>query len=108
MRATYYRPMLAELRRAAARTARPGGGDPVTQSHWEAAIVARQTPIARGWERQLDIKYNPLFYDDDCSPQKSYRALARRNGVSFVAVADAPLDGAGTREARLVRPGCPT
>ena len=36
---------------------------PFTANHWEARWVAPAVPLARGWERQLDGKRNPLFYD---------------------------------------------
>ena len=35
---------------------------PFTRFHWETYVVAPRYPLARGWERQLDIKDNPLFY----------------------------------------------
>ncbi len=35
---------------------------PFTHSHWEAAFLAQRFPLARGWERQLDTKYDPLFF----------------------------------------------
>ena len=34
-----------------------------THNHWEVAHLASAVPLARGWERQLDEKANPLFYD---------------------------------------------
>ena len=34
-------------------------------NHWEAADLAKVLPLARGWERQLDQKANPIFYDDE-------------------------------------------
>ena len=106
VRATYYQPLLAELaRRTAARDA--GRLEiPFTKNHWEAAIVAQQMPIARGWERQLDIKYNRLFYEPGLNAA-TYRRWLDRNGVSFVAVPDAPLDDAGRKEARLIATGLP-
>jgi hypothetical protein len=106
VRATYYQPLLTELtRRSAGRDA--GRLEiPFTKNHWEAAIVARQMPIARGWERQLDIKYNRLFYDGTLTP-KRYRRWLDRNGVTFVAVPDAPLDDAGRKEAKLIAAGLP-
>ena len=52
----YYRPLLSFLER------QPGPPFrveiPFTKFHWEAYAVAPQFPLARGWERQLDIKYN--------------------------------------------------
>ena len=35
---------------------------PFTRRHWEAARVAPHVAMARGWERQIDIGLNPLFY----------------------------------------------
>jgi hypothetical protein len=34
---------------------------PFTRSHWEAVHVAPRFPLARGWETQLDAKYNGVF-----------------------------------------------
>ena len=35
---------------------------PFTRSHWEGAEIALETPLARGWLRQLDTGRNPIFY----------------------------------------------
>jgi hypothetical protein len=40
--------------------------------HWESQELADAVPLARGWERQLDVERNPLFYDGSLSPA-SYR-----------------------------------
>jgi hypothetical protein len=106
VKATYYEPMLAELQRRSAGRDAGRLEIPFTKNHWEAAFVARQVPIARGWERQLDIKYNPLFYEPGLTP-KRYRRWLDRNGVTFVAVPDAPLDDAGRSEALLIARGVP-
>lgn len=79
---------------------------PSTRNKYEAAYVADRFPIARGWERQLDIKYNRLFYRPTLSAA-AYRAWLDREGVSYVALADAPLDYAARTEAALVRRGVP-
>jgi hypothetical protein len=78
-----------------------------TAGHWEADYVAIDLPVARGWERQVDTVENPIFYVAGALNAKSYRAWLMRNGVRFVALADAPLDYAGVAEARLVRAGVP-
>jgi hypothetical protein len=75
---------------------------PFTRSHWEAAFVAPRLPLARGWERQLDIRYNGLFYRDGLS-QAAYHAWLRRMAVRYVALPDVPLDSAGQGEAALLR-----
>jgi hypothetical protein len=76
---------------------------PMTRDHWEAAYVAPHVPLARGWERQLDFKWNPLFYDD-ANPltPASYREWLVENAVRYVALPDAPLDPTGEAEARLL------
>ena len=61
--------------------------------------------LARGWERQLDMAYNGLFYTGEPLPATAYRSWLLSNGVSYVALADAPLDYAATAEAVLLRSG---
>ena len=78
---------------------------PPTAHHWESAYVAPKFDLARGWERQLDIAYDPLFYQAGPLTASEYRTWLLANGVSFVALADAPLDYAATAEARLLRSG---
>jgi hypothetical protein len=79
---------------------------PFTQFHWEAYKVAPRFPLPRGWERQLDIKYNHLFYDGTLGPV-TYRSWLHTVAVRFVAVSDAPLDYAGRQESALVDRGLP-
>ena len=77
-----------------------------TARHWETAYVAARYPIARGWERQLDIRFNDLFYDDELTAAEYHRWLLEE-GVDRVALADAPLDDAGVEEAELIERGLP-
>ena len=77
-----------------------------TEDHWESRWVATRHPIARGWVRQLDRRYGPLFYEDRLDPA-AYRRWVDRLGVSLVAVPAAPLDYAAAREAGLIRRGLP-
>jgi hypothetical protein len=69
--------------------------------HWESAYVPRGIYIARGWERQLDRKLNPIFYEDLLTFDE-YRNWLDELGVGFVAVPDAPLDYAAESEAMLI------
>jgi hypothetical protein len=78
---------------------------PPLAHHWESAYLAPSFPLARGWERQLDMAYDPLFYRKAPLRGAEYLAWLRENGVSYVALADAPLDYAATREAALLRSG---
>ncbi len=83
---------------------------PFTDNHWEAANLAGGRdgfPLARGWERQLDRKVNPLFYDGRPLTPRRYRAWLDENAVRFVALADAPVDYSGAAEAQLLRDGLP-
>lgn len=75
-----------------------------TSRHWEAAYVAGSFPIARGWERQLDIRFNHIFYADELTAAQYHQWLLDE-GVDRVALADAPLDGAGEQEAALIESG---
>jgi hypothetical protein len=60
-------------------------------------------PLARGWERQLDQKVNPLFYDDRRFTAERYQAWLQENAVHWVALPAAPLDYSARAEARLLR-----
>jgi hypothetical protein len=100
-KAGFHAPLIAFLDRAA----RPGDRVEIafTRNHWEAAHVAPHWPLARGWERQLDLKYNGLFYDEPFD----YEAWLRREGIRWVALPDAPLDFSAREEAALLRRGAP-
>jgi hypothetical protein len=103
----YYQPLLAFLDRqpgAAGRTFRVE--IPFTRFHWEAYVVASRFPLARGWERQLDDKYNALFYDGRLTAS-SYDAWLHRTAVRYVAVPDAALDYSAEGEVRLIDRGLP-
>jgi hypothetical protein len=108
--ASYYAPLLGEL-----RTLGVGYGSPPsrparievvpTRNHWEARWVAPHVMLARGWERQLDIDRDALFYDEAQTPLTAarYRRWLSNEAVSYVALADAPLDYSAKGEARLLR-----
>jgi hypothetical protein len=101
--AAYYAPLIDFLQRDADGPMRIEV--PLTRSHWESVYLARRFPIARGWQTQLDVKYDPIFHRKDAVTRASYRAWLRRNAVAYVALPDAPLDPSGRAEARLVRAG---
>jgi hypothetical protein len=79
---------------------------PFTENHWEAARVAPDVPLARGWERQLDRRYGALFYDGSLNAA-TYRAWLDEHAVAYVALADVGLDYAARDEARLIEGGLP-
>jgi hypothetical protein len=74
--------------------------------HWESEELASVVPLARGWERQLDIERNPLFYGGVLTPAAYYSWL-RDNAVRYVAISAATPDPAAVAEAATVRQGQP-
>ncbi|PZS07898.1 MAG: hypothetical protein DLM64_13910 [Solirubrobacterales bacterium] len=101
----YYQPLLSFLAR------QPGPPFrveiPFTGFHWEAYEVAPRFPLARGWERQLDIEDNPLFYGSALTPA-TYQAWLRELAVRFVAVSnDVDLDYSAHKETGLIDAGLP-
>jgi hypothetical protein len=102
--AAYYRPLIEFLRQ---RDPLPARIEVVpTRRHWEAAYVATEVPIARGWERQLDMRFNPLFYEPTLDAD-AYLGWLLDAGVEYVALPDAPLDPSGSAEADVLRAGQP-
>jgi hypothetical protein len=96
----YYRPLLDFLE---ANEHPPGRVEVVfTHSNWEASDVAIHFPIARGWERQLDVSRNSLFYDGTLNAQ-SYERWLGENAVRWVALPDVKLDYSAKQEARIVQ-----
>jgi hypothetical protein len=75
---------------------------PLTQGRWETDYLAASVPLARGWERQLDISHNEVLYDVDLSAS-AYHDWLLANGVRWVALPDAPLDASETGEAALLQ-----
>ncbi|MDQ1475570.1 MAG: hypothetical protein QOE62_799 [Actinomycetota bacterium] len=103
-RQAYYQPLLGYL---GTQSGLPGRVEiPSTFRHWEAAYAAPQIALARGWERQLDIAYNPIFYKAPLTPN-SYHSWLHANGVKFVALPDAQLDDSSLRERALLTSGLP-
>ena len=107
MNASYYTPLLGELRTLGVGYARRPARIEVVPSadHGEARWMAPHVMLARGWERQLDQKDGPLFYDEAGTPltPARYRAWLSEQAVSYVALPDAPLDYSAKGEAKLLR-----
>jgi hypothetical protein len=101
---SYYKPLVDELARV--------GGPPVrieipfTHGHWEAAEVARRYPLARGWERQLDISRDGIFYGGVLN-RITYASWLAERGVGFVALAGAKPDYSSIGERALIETGLP-
>jgi hypothetical protein len=79
---------------------------PFTQSHWDATILGQRFALARGWDRQLDTRYDALFYGPQLTA-RAYRTWLLQTGARFVALSDAPLDFSSRQEAALIRSGLP-
>jgi hypothetical protein len=98
-RAAYYQPIVSYL---GAQSGPIGRVEiPSTYRHWEAAYVAPHVALARGWERQLDIAYNPLFYSEQLTAA-GYHMWLHANGVKFIALPDARLDDSSVAERALI------
>jgi hypothetical protein len=107
--ASYYAPLLAELRTLA--RGRPLRVEvPQTGAHWESVYVpgadGGTVTLARGWERQLDTRYGALFYEQPLRPA-AYRRWLQENAVSYVALPDVRLDFSAQAEGSLIAHGLP-
>jgi hypothetical protein len=100
----YYQPLLGFLDRQRDGPFRVE--IPFTRFHWETYAVAPRFPLARGWERQLDVKDNHLFYGGALTPA-SYRSWLDQLAVRFIGVPDATLDYSAVKEVALVDRGLP-
>ena len=110
--AAYYAPLLTELERMGALGGAAGRLEiPFTRLHWETRWVAPSIPLARGWERQLDLDVNPLFYGEQTGAPpltaRGYRAWLDDMAVHWVAVPDVRLDYSAGDEAALIARGLP-
>ena len=103
-RAAYYQPLLSYLGSQSGAIGRVE--IPSTYRHWEAAYAAPKVLLARGWERQLDIAYNPIFYSQPLTAA-TYHMWLHANGVKFVALPDARLDDSSAGERALITGGLP-
>ena len=102
----YYHVLVPQLRRDGA--ARGRVEVPLTRDHWETAFLARDVALARGWERQLDRRLNPLFYRRDADRRGLSRLAAgqRRPARRAARCADGSRRSAGgpPRRARAALP----
>ena len=68
-------------------------------------------PLARGWERQVDVARNPVFYGrgpEETLTSPAYLGWLYENAVAYVAVPlDTRLDRWGAEEAALINAGLP-
>ncbi len=103
--ASYYQPLLAELKARSPEDVRVQV--PPTRNRWEAVYIAEQIPLARGWLRQAESDDFELFQDGNLDAN-SYRDWLDERAVGFVALSlDAEPDYLSADEIDLVRRGLP-
>jgi hypothetical protein len=79
---------------------------PLTRSHWEAALLAPSVSLARGWEKQLDDRYDRVLLTPGLTAA-GYDRWLHEQAIAYVALPDTPLDPSSAREGRLIRRGLP-
>lgn len=102
--AAYYRPLQRFL-------ASHGGAlvrveVPFTRGHWESAWLAPSVSLARGWEKQLDTRYDLVLLRHGLTAA-GYREWLSEQAVSYVALPDVSLDPSSAQEGRLIERGLP-
>ena len=102
--AEYHQPVIDVVTEAGGQ---PGRVEiPFTAGHWEVAHIASQVPIARGWERQIDMDRNADLYDEELTAAQ-YRQWVDDHAVRWIALPDVDLDEGGEAEAALLERGVP-
>jgi hypothetical protein len=102
--ASYYAPVERFL---AARARGPVRIEvPLTRSHWEAALLAPSVSLARGWEKQLEDRFDRVLLLDGLTAAV-YQRWLREQAVSYVALPDTSLDPSSAQEGRLIAGGLP-
>jgi hypothetical protein len=79
---------------------------PLTRSHWEAALLAPSVSLARGWEKQLETRFDHVLLAPGLTAA-SYDDWLHEQAVAYVAIPDVPLDPSSAQEGRLIRAGLP-
>jgi hypothetical protein len=79
---------------------------PLTRSHWEAALLAPSVSLARGWEKQLDERFDRVLLVPDLTAA-AYGGWLHEQAVSYVALPDTTLDPSSAQEGRLILHGLP-
>jgi hypothetical protein len=105
--ASYYVPVERFVARVEDPPAQPVRVEvPFTRGHWEAAWLAPKVSLARGWEKQLDERYDGVLLGRDLTAGEYHRWLDAE-AVRYVALPDAPLDPSSAGEGRLIEGGLP-
>ncbi|HTR73236.1 MAG TPA: hypothetical protein VMG80_06525 [Solirubrobacteraceae bacterium] len=100
--ASYYAPVERYLAGHGGSLARVEA--PLTRGHWEAAFLAEDVPLARGWEKQLEERYDSVLLGHGLNAA-SYKRWLDEQAVAYVALPDVPPDGSSAAEGRLIEGG---
>jgi hypothetical protein len=79
---------------------------PLTRTHWETALLAPNISLARGWDKQLDERYDGVLLEPGLTAG-AYQRWLHREGVTYVVLPDVAPDPSSAQEAQLVRAGLP-
>ncbi len=79
---------------------------PLTRSHWEAALLAPSVSLARGWEKQLEERYDRVLLTPGLTAA-AYDRWLHEQAIAYIALPDTPLDPSSAQEGRLIRHGLP-
>jgi hypothetical protein len=79
---------------------------PLTRTHWETAELAPRVSLARGWEKQLDTRYDRVLLEPGLDAA-GYERWLHQQAVAYVALPDTQLDPSSAREGALIRAGLP-
>jgi len=105
--AAYYLPVERFFAQVEARSGSPVRVEvPLTRSHWEAALLAPSVSLARGWDKQMETRYESVLLARGLTAAGYERWLAQQ-AVSYVALPDVALDPSSAREGTLIRRGLP-
>jgi hypothetical protein len=105
--ASYYVPVERFLARVAVPPSPPVRIEvPLTRSHWEAALLAPTVSLTRGWEKQLETRFDHVLLAPRLTAA-GYDSWLHEQAVAYVALPDTPLDPSSAREGRLIRRGLP-
>ena len=77
-----------------------------TSTHIESSLLIPHVELARGWNQQVDIMRNPLFYRPTLTPA-AYHTWLHTWAVQYVVLPNAPLDQGAVAEGRIVTAGAP-
>jgi hypothetical protein len=105
--AAYYAPVERFIARAEADAGGPVRVEvPLTRSHWEAALLAPSVSLARGWDKQMETRFDGVLLSHSLTAM-GYERWLRQQAVAYVALPDVSLDPSSAREGRLIRGGLP-